>query len=96
MWSSVEGMLQLLKKAGGPFAMLYQQAMLTGMILTTSYSGLGTIEVAAGMLSEGFRQEHQPNSPAAGFHCYAACDMNTHCQQALLEHRREQRPLEEC
>eukprot|EP00971_Amphidinium_carterae_P341364 6480128-Amphidinium_carterae.3 len=96
MWCATENIMAALQRCGGPAAALYEQAMLTGVQLTTSYSGIGTVEVAAGMLSDGFRQGCASYGRWSGIGCYSACDVDEDCQKALCAHQRDERDVSEC
>lgn len=50
-----------------------------GILMSTTFSGLGTAEVAAAMLA----QEYHAGLDSSFFHVFSSCDCNAHCRQVL-------------
>lgn len=64
--------------------------LMGGIVLTTSYSGLGTAECALSMVVEEFARQN-PGMPC-NVVFYSACDVAPEARQCLLAHGRQSRP----
>ena len=74
-------------------AKILDASLARGVILNTTYSGLGTPEVAARMLEYGWSScQKTPSSRPRTVCSYSASDINDHARQALLGHCRDSMP----
>eukprot|EP00971_Amphidinium_carterae_P178833 3547040-Amphidinium_carterae.1 len=68
------------------FAHVLGRNLQTGIVLTTSYSGLGTAEIAARQLCHSFNNAVAIRGHHSGIVMHSATDKDKHAQQALLAH----------
>ena len=65
---------------------VFAQALHTGLVMTSSYSGLGTAEVAGLMLADGFLESAKALGRQAGVRTYSAADISPEMREVLKLH----------
>ena len=86
------GLYSRLQQEFPTLARLYSHCMSMGCWLTTSYSGVGTPEYVASVLTDGFRLAGGGEGRHAGFQLYSACDVAPLAREAIMNHRAKSAP----
>eukprot|EP00971_Amphidinium_carterae_P082691 1635669-Amphidinium_carterae.2 len=84
MLTDVPNLPKTIQKRMPGLEKFFLQCLHTGVVMTTSFSGLGAPEIAAEMLTTAFKHEVGGlHGRWSGIESYSACDILPHCRQML-------------
>lgn len=74
-----------LTKIYGQESLVRNMSAKSGIVMTTTFSGVGSAEIAAGMLCKALRDEGLVE-PGFDLHVHSVCDKDPMCRQVLMRH----------